>query len=72
MIRQVAYFFIILSLLSCQTAKNKISNSSSSKDYLVTGYYYLSKDSNKFQRQLYNSTKNYYLNPNPVYEISYS
>ena len=36
---------------------------------MVTGYYYLSKDSNKFQRQLYGTTKKYNLIKTPIITI---
>lgn len=40
-----------------------------SPDYLVTGYYHLSKDSEKYQRQLYGTTLKYNLVPTPIITV---
>ena len=71
MTRQITYLILILFLFNCHLTKNKSADNSKSTnpEYLVTGYYYLSKDSNKFQRQLYGTTRKYYLNPTPIITV---
>ncbi|MEO6883837.1 MAG: hypothetical protein ABI199_07415 [Bacteroidia bacterium] len=71
MTRQIIQVIFILFLTNCCSTKNTTADKSKSTDpnYLVTGYYYLSKDSNKFQRQLYGTTRKYYLNPAPIITV---
>lgn len=53
-------------MASCHSAKNNTTDSNiilTDSNYLVTGYYYLSKDSDKYKRQLYGTTTEYSLDP---------
>ncbi len=69
MTRLITYLIILISLFGCHSTKNKTADNNKTSDYLVTGYYYLSKNSNKFQRQLYGTTKKYNLIKTPIITV---
>ena len=69
MTRQIAYIFITLFFFSCHSTKSRIVKYPKSPDYLVTGYYHISKDSDKYQRQLYGTTLKYNLIPTPIITV---
>lgn len=56
---------------NCSSTKTKLEETTKANDpnYLVTGYYYLSKDTNRFERALLGTTRNYYLNPTPIITV---
>lgn len=39
------------------------------ESYLIKGYYYLTLKRNKFQRELYNTSNKYYINPTPIIKV---
>lgn len=71
MTRQITYIILALIFFDCSSTKNKTADNSKSTDhnYLVTGYYYLTKDSDKFQRQLFGTARKYSLNPAPIITV---
>ena len=71
MARQNLYIIFVVLLCVCVFAQNKSDSNSNfiEPDYLVTGYYYLSKTPNNFRRQLSGTTKQYYLKPSPIITV---
>lgn len=71
MIKTIIQLVLIFFLSNCSSTKTKSEDAVKVTDpnYLVTGYYYLSKDSSHFQRPLLGTAKNYYLNPTPIITV---
>ncbi len=68
--RPIIHLILSLILLGCSLTKNKTNDHTiKSSGYLETGYYFLSRNSDQYQRQLSGTLKNYYLNPIPIITV---
>jgi len=72
MMRQVTSLILFIFFISCYSAKKSGTDNKKSRvpEYLVTGYYYLSTDSDTCQRLLSGTTRKYNLNSVPIITVS--